>query len=82
MLSLKKLRERKADNVSLRLPLTWGTIWNLVATVFNQGSELGTDTSFVSQYQETGFVVPPNDSDALTGGFNYLLANPEVREEI
>ncbi len=38
MLRLKELRERKGDAVSLRLRLTRGTIWNLVATVFNQGS--------------------------------------------
>jgi len=37
VLRLKELRERKADTASLRLRLTRGTIWNLVATVFNQG---------------------------------------------
>lgn len=38
MSSLENFREGSADTVSLRLRLTRGTIWNLVATVFNQGS--------------------------------------------
>jgi len=38
VLRLEELRERKGDTVSLRHRLTRGTIWNLVATVFNQGS--------------------------------------------
>ena len=38
MLRLKELRNRKGGAVSLRLRLTRGTIWNLIATVFNQGS--------------------------------------------
>ncbi len=81
MLSLKELRERKANTVSLRLRLTRGTIWNLIATVFNQGSESGTDTSFVNQHQETGLVVPSKDAKALAGAINYLFVNPEVREK-
>ena len=42
-------------------------------------TELGTGTSFVNQHQETGLVVPPNDSKALAGAINYLFVNPEVR---
>ncbi len=82
MLRLKELRERKADTASLRLRLTRGTIWNLIATVFNQGSKLGTGTSFVNQHQETGLVVQPNDAGALAEAISYLLANPEIRERL
>lgn len=41
--------------------------------------ELGSGTSFANQHGQTGFVVPPNNSQALAQAINVLLANPELR---
>lgn len=43
-------------------------------------TELGTGTSFLNQHGETGWVVPPNDSQALAAALNDLLENPERRK--
>ena len=42
-------------------------------------TELGTGTSFVNKNNETGFVVEPNNSKALTGAINTLFNNDELR---
>jgi len=42
-------------------------------------TELGTGTSVVNRYGETGFVVPPRDPVALAGAIQSLLDNPERR---
>jgi len=42
-------------------------------------TELGTGTSFVNRHEETGFVVPPNDSVALERAISFFLASPETR---
>jgi len=43
-------------------------------------TELKTGTSFVNQNRKTGLVIRPNDVQALAEAINYLLANPEIRE--
>jgi glycosyltransferase involved in cell wall biosynthesis len=43
-------------------------------------TELATGTSFVNQHEETGLVVPPNDTASLAQGINHLLANSKLRE--
>ena len=45
-------------------------------------TELGTGTSFVNQHGETGFVVNPNDPDALAEAVNRLLADRALRERM
>ena len=42
-------------------------------------TELGTGTSFVNIDGKTGFVVPPNDSDALAAAIDRLLSNESLR---
>jgi rhamnosyl/mannosyltransferase len=39
--------------------------------------EIGTGTSFVNLDQETGFVIPPENSQALASAMNHIFANPE-----
>ena len=43
-------------------------------------TELGTGTSYVTQHEQTGLVVPPNDPRALAEGINRLLADPVRRK--
>jgi glycosyltransferase involved in cell wall biosynthesis len=45
-------------------------------------TELGTGTSWVTQQDVTGLVVPPNDPRALSEGINRLLANPDRRRAL
>jgi glycosyltransferase involved in cell wall biosynthesis len=42
-------------------------------------TELGTGTSFVNQHEQTGLVVPPNDSQALAASINRLLGDESLR---
>lgn len=42
-------------------------------------TEIGTGTSEVNQHGRTGFVVPPNDPDALARAINVLLRNETLR---
>jgi rhamnosyl/mannosyltransferase len=42
-------------------------------------TELGTGTSYVTQHEQTGLVVPPNDPHALADAINRLLADPAWR---
>ncbi|MFN8595230.1 MAG: glycosyltransferase [Anaerolineae bacterium] len=42
-------------------------------------TELGTGTSYVTQHEQTGLVVPPNDPQALTEAIRRLLADPARR---
>lgn len=42
-------------------------------------TELGTGTSFVNQHDRTGFVVPPDDPDALAAAIGRLLDNEALR---
>jgi rhamnosyl/mannosyltransferase len=42
-------------------------------------TELGTGTSYVNQNGQTGWVVPPNDADALAAALRRLLENPAQR---
>jgi len=44
-------------------------------------TELKTGTSFANQNRKTGLVIRPNDVQALAEAINYLLANPEIREQ-
>jgi glycosyltransferase involved in cell wall biosynthesis len=41
-------------------------------------SEIGTGTSYVNVAEETGIVVPPEDSGALRAAMDYLWDNPSV----
>ena len=45
-------------------------------------TELGTGTSYVTQHEQTGLVVPPNDPAALAGAINRLLADAAWREAL
>jgi glycosyltransferase involved in cell wall biosynthesis len=45
-------------------------------------TELGTGTSWVTQHEITGLVVPPGDPRALSEGINRLLANPAWRQAL
>jgi glycosyltransferase involved in cell wall biosynthesis len=45
-------------------------------------TELGTGTSYVTQHEQTGLVVPPNDPRALAAGINRLLADPAWRKSL
>jgi len=40
--------------------------------------EIGTGTSFINQANETGYVVPPRDKDALAHAMQYLYDRPEL----
>jgi rhamnosyl/mannosyltransferase len=42
-------------------------------------TELGTGTSYVVQDGINGLIVPPKNSQALSGAINYLIANEEIR---
>ncbi len=42
-------------------------------------TELGTGTSFVNSHNQTGLVVPPSDSEALSEAINYVLNSEEIR---
>ncbi len=42
-------------------------------------TELGTGTSYVNQNGQTGWVVPPDDADALAAALRKLLENPAQR---
>ncbi|MFC1478340.1 glycosyltransferase [Candidatus Margulisiibacteriota bacterium] len=39
-------------------------------------TELGTGTSYVTKHEETGLIVPPRDTDALTNAMQQLINNP------
>jgi len=41
-------------------------------------TELGTGTSYVNRHEETGLVVPPSDSRALSSAINRLLADSDL----
>lgn len=41
-------------------------------------SEIGTGTSYVNVADETGIVVPPEDSGALRAAMDYLWDNPSI----
>ncbi|MGI6656834.1 MAG: glycosyltransferase [Desulfobulbus sp.] len=43
--------------------------------------EIGTGTSFVNQHEETGFVTPPEDADALARAMNRLLSDAELAQQ-
>jgi rhamnosyl/mannosyltransferase len=43
-------------------------------------TELGTGTSFVNQHEQTGFVVPPNDPEAMAASINRLLSDDALRQ--
>lgn len=43
-------------------------------------TELGTGTSWVTQHEKTGLVIPPNAANALTQAIRTLLDNPELRQ--
>jgi rhamnosyl/mannosyltransferase len=45
-------------------------------------TELGTGTSYVTQHEQTGLVVPPNDPRALAEGINRLLADAAWRKTL
>jgi rhamnosyl/mannosyltransferase len=45
-------------------------------------TELGTGTSYVNQDGVTGFVVPPRDSNTLSGAICRILADPEFRDRL
>ena len=45
-------------------------------------TELGTGTSYVTQHEQTGLVVPPNDPHALAEAINRLLADPARRKAL
>lgn len=45
-------------------------------------SEIGTGTSYINIDQETGLVVPPNDSGALRKALQFLWDNPNKRAEM
>ena len=41
-------------------------------------TELKTGTSYVNRHGVTGFVVPPNNADAIARAANHLIANPDL----
>jgi rhamnosyl/mannosyltransferase len=45
-------------------------------------SEIGTGTSYINNHEETGLVVPPNDSNALRQALRYLHDNPSRGAEM
>jgi glycosyltransferase involved in cell wall biosynthesis len=45
-------------------------------------TELGTGTSWVTQHEATGLVVPPHDPRALAAGINRMLADPAWRHTL
>lgn len=45
-------------------------------------TDLPTGVSWVNQHGKTGFVVPPASVSDLTEAINYLLANPQLRDEM
>ncbi len=45
-------------------------------------TELGTGTSYVTQHEQTGLVVPPNEPRALAEGINRLLADAAWRKTL
>jgi glycosyltransferase involved in cell wall biosynthesis len=45
-------------------------------------TELGTGTSYVNRDRVTGFVVPPNDVDALCGALNRMIGDPDLRAKM
>ena len=44
-------------------------------------TELGTGTSYINQHNETGIVVPPNDSGALGDALTRILTTPALKEQ-
>jgi len=44
--------------------------------------EIGTGTSFVNVHEETGFIVPPEDPDALANAMNVLLQETYVAKTL
>jgi rhamnosyl/mannosyltransferase len=42
-------------------------------------TELGTGTSYVNQHDQTGFVVPPDDPEAMAAAINRLLGDETLR---
>ncbi len=45
-------------------------------------TELGTATSYVNVDGVTGFVVPPNDPEALSGAIQRILSDPTFRDQL
>ncbi len=45
-------------------------------------TELGTGTSYVTQHEQTGLVVAPNDPRALADGINRVLADAAWRKTL
>jgi rhamnosyl/mannosyltransferase len=44
--------------------------------------EIGTGTSFVNAHEESGLVIPPEDSAALTNALNTLLSESSIVEAL
>lgn len=44
--------------------------------------EIGTGTTFINQHDETGIVVPPNDSAALARAMEKLSSNPTLSSQL
>lgn len=44
--------------------------------------EIGTGTSFINQHNETGLVIPPRNSQALTEAMQWFLNNPDLQNEM
>ncbi len=45
-------------------------------------SEIGTGTSYINIHNQTGIVVPPNDTSALRKAMVYLSKKPEIAEKM
>jgi rhamnosyl/mannosyltransferase len=54
----------------------------LASGIPSVSTELGTGTSFANRNGETGLVVPPGDSVALSRAINTLLAEPDLRRRM
>lgn len=45
-------------------------------------TQLQTGTSFINHHNETGFVVPPGDAEALASAIQKIVSNPEKTQEM